>query len=133
YRRPGSGFVRGTGSGSTAFVVAAACVNRGFSVPADRPAGWASPVQGIERLPTHGASQELAPGVTSTATPDHAPLSARAQLRRALRAPPPVAPTPPKRCSTGLRHSAAAQIVNALPTSGTSIDPYARCNLRTVP
>src|SRR5439155_20038299 len=42
YRRPGSGFVRGTGSGSTAFVVAAACVDRGFSFPADRSNGWAS-------------------------------------------------------------------------------------------
>ncbi len=81
YRFPGSDFVRGTGSGSTAFVVAAACVNRGLSVPADRPAGWASPVQGIDRLPTHALSQELAQRVTIKGSPDINPLAPRVTVR----------------------------------------------------
>src|SRR5262249_3930786 len=51
-----AGYRRGSGTGRTAFVVAAACVNRGFVIPPDRPAGWSSPVEGIERLPTHAES-----------------------------------------------------------------------------
>ena len=59
-----AGYRRGGGSGATNFVVAAACVNRGFSIPPDRPAGWTSPVQGIDRLPSHPASLSLAERVT---------------------------------------------------------------------
>ena len=33
----GSGYSRRRGTGATGFVVAAACVNRGFSIPPDRP------------------------------------------------------------------------------------------------
>ena len=55
-----SAYGRRRGLGATAFVVAAACVNRGFALPADRPAGWSSPIEGIDRLPTHPASLALA-------------------------------------------------------------------------
>jgi hypothetical protein len=71
------GFRRGGGTGRTAFVVAAACVNRGFSIPPDRPAGWSSPVEGIDRLPTHATSVSLAERVTVVGSPDIPPLAPR--------------------------------------------------------
>jgi 2-methylcitrate dehydratase PrpD len=76
-----SGFVRRRGSGATSFVVAAACVNRGFAVPPDRPAGWSSPVEGIERLPTHAESVKLAERVTVAGSPDIPPLAPRLTVR----------------------------------------------------
>ena len=75
------GFRRRTGSGTTGFVVAAACVNRGFAVPSDRPAGWSSPVEGIERLPTHPESVRLAERVTVSGSPAIPPLAPRVTVR----------------------------------------------------
>lgn len=77
-----AGGLRGrTGSGSTGFVVAAACVNRGFAVPPDRPAGWSSPMEGIDRLPTHAASVQLAERVTVAGAADIRPLAPRLTVR----------------------------------------------------
>ncbi|MFN8636198.1 MAG: MmgE/PrpD family protein [Chloroflexota bacterium] len=73
----GSGYSRRRGTGATGFVVAAACVNRGFSIPPDRPAGWASPVEGIDRLPTHAASLELWERVTVVGSSEIPPLAPR--------------------------------------------------------
>jgi hypothetical protein len=73
----GGGYTRARGSGATAFVVAAACVNRGFAIPPDRPAGWTSPVEGIDRLPTHAASVSLAERVTVAGSPSISPLAPR--------------------------------------------------------
>ncbi len=81
FTRAGGGFVRRTGTGATGFVVAAACVNRGFAVPAGRPDGWTSPVEGIDRLPTHAASLALAQRVTVTGSPDVPPLAARVTVK----------------------------------------------------
>lgn len=81
FTRPGTGFTRGTGSGRTSFVVAAACVNRGFAVPPDRPAGWASPIQGIDRLPTYAQSLALAERVAVIGSPDIPPLAPRVTVR----------------------------------------------------
>ena len=72
-----AGYRRASGSGATNFVVAAACVNRGFSIPPDRPTGWTSPVQGIDRLPTHAASVSLAERVQVVGSPDIPPLAPR--------------------------------------------------------
>jgi hypothetical protein len=72
-----AGYRRGGGTGRTGFVVAAACVNRGFSIPPDRPAGWSSPVEGIERLPTHAPSLSLAERVTVVGSPEIPPLAPR--------------------------------------------------------
>ena len=72
-----AGYRRARGSGTTAFVVAAACVNRGFALPPDRPAGWTSPVEGIDRLPTHAASTSLAERVTVQGSPDIPHLTPR--------------------------------------------------------
>lgn len=77
----GSGYSRRTGTGRTAFVVAAACVDRGFVIPPDRPAGWSSPVAGIDRLPTHAASLALAERVTVVGSSDVAPLAPRLTVR----------------------------------------------------
>jgi hypothetical protein len=77
----GSGYSRRQGTGRTGFVVAAACVNRGFVIPPDRPAGWSSPVEGIERLPTHAASVSLAERVTVVGSPEIAPLAPRVTVR----------------------------------------------------
>lgn len=76
-----AGFRRGGGTGATRFVVAAACVNRGFSIPPDRPAGWSSPVEGIDRLPSHAASVSLSERVTVTGSPDIPPLAPRLTVR----------------------------------------------------
>ncbi len=81
FTRPGSGFTRGTGSGRTNFVVAAACVNREFALPPDRPAGWSSPTQGIDRLPTHAESVRLAERVTVVGSPEISPLAPRLTVR----------------------------------------------------
>jgi hypothetical protein len=70
-----SAYGRRRGLGTTAFVVAAACVNRGFALPADRPDGWSSPIEGIDRLPTHQASQALAERVEVVGSAGTAPLS----------------------------------------------------------
>lgn len=81
---PGKKFAaygRRGGLGATAFVVAAACVNRGFALPPDRPAGWSSPIEGIDRLPTHRASQELAGRVIVIGSDNVAPLSPRVTVR----------------------------------------------------
>jgi 2-methylcitrate dehydratase PrpD len=72
-----AGFRRGGGTGATSFVVAAACVNRGFAIPPDRPPGWTSPVQGIDRLPTHARSLSLAERVTVVGSPEIRPLAPR--------------------------------------------------------
>lgn len=77
FTRPGGGPVRRSGGGATAFVVAAACVNRGFAVPSDRPAGWGSPIAGMDKLPTHEASLKLAGRVTVTGFPEAPPLAPR--------------------------------------------------------
>jgi hypothetical protein len=76
-----AGYRRGGGTGATNFVVAAACVNRGFSIPPDRPAGWTSPVQGIDRMPTHATSLSLAERVTVTGAPEIPPLAPRVTVR----------------------------------------------------
>jgi 2-methylcitrate dehydratase MmgE/PrpD-like protein len=73
----GSHFTRRLGTGRTGFVVAAACVNHGFALPADRPAGWSSPTQGVDRLPTHAVSQTLSERVTVTGSPAIPGLSPR--------------------------------------------------------
>lgn len=75
------GRVRRSGYGTTAFVVAAACVNRGLAVPADRPAGWGAPIEGIDRLPTHAASVALAERVEVVGSPEVPPLSPRVTVR----------------------------------------------------
>ena len=72
-----AGYRRASGSGATNFVVAAACVNRGFTIPPDRPAGWTSPVQGIDRLPTHAESASLAERVQVVGSPDIPHLAPR--------------------------------------------------------
>jgi 2-methylcitrate dehydratase PrpD len=77
----GSGYSRRRGTGATGFVVAAACVNRGFAIPPDRPAGWSSPVEGIDRLPTHAASTSLAERVTVVGSPEIGPLAPRVTVR----------------------------------------------------
>ena len=77
-----AGGMRGrTGSGSTRFVVAAACVNRGFAIPPDRPSGWGSPIAGIDRLPTHADSVALAERITVSGSPDIPPLAPRVTVR----------------------------------------------------
>jgi hypothetical protein len=76
-----SAYGRRRGLGATAFVVAAACVNRGFALPADRPAGWSSPIEGIDRLPTHAASHALAERITVVGLPHTAPLSPLVTIR----------------------------------------------------
>ncbi len=76
-----AGYRRGGGTGRTSFVVAAACVNRGFVIPPDRPAGWSSPVEGIDRLPTHAASLALAERVTVVGSPEIPPLAPRLTVR----------------------------------------------------
>jgi hypothetical protein len=76
-----AGYRRGGGTGATSFVVAAACVNRGFSIPPDRPAGWTSPVQGIDRMPTHAASLGLAERVQVVGSPEIPPLAPRVTVR----------------------------------------------------
>jgi MmgE/PrpD N-terminal domain len=76
-----SAYGRRRGLGATAFVVAAACVNRGFALPADRPAGWSSPIEGIDRLPTHPASLELAERISVVGSPSTAPLSPLVTVR----------------------------------------------------
>jgi hypothetical protein len=76
-----AGYRRGGGTGATNFVVAAACVNRGFSIPPDRPAGWTSPVQGIDQLPSHAESLSLAERVIVTGSPDIPPLAPRLTVR----------------------------------------------------
>jgi hypothetical protein len=76
-----SAYGRRRGLGATSFVVAAACVNRGFALPPDRPAGWSSPIEGIDRLPTHAASQALAERITVAGSPETAPLSPLVTIR----------------------------------------------------
>ena len=76
-----AGYRRGGGTGATNFVVAAACVNRSFSIPPDRPAGWTSPVQGIDRLPTHPVSLSLAERTQVVGSPDIPPLAPRVTVR----------------------------------------------------
>jgi hypothetical protein len=80
-RFSGSHFARRAGTGRTAFVVAAACVNRGFVLPPDRPPGWSSPVEGIDRLPTHAASLQLAERVTVVGSPEIGSLAPRLTVR----------------------------------------------------
>ena len=77
----GSGYSRRRGTGTTSFVVAAACVNGGFSVPPDRPAGWSSPVEGIDWLPSHAESLRLAERVTVVGSPGIPPLAPRLTVR----------------------------------------------------
>jgi 2-methylcitrate dehydratase PrpD len=77
----GSHFTVRRGTGTTRFVVAAACVNHGFALPADRPAGWSSPTEGIERLPTHAESLALAERVTVTGSPEIPGLTPRITVR----------------------------------------------------
>lgn len=77
FRQAGGSYVRRTGQGTTAFVVAAACVNRGFALPKDRPAGWSSPIDGIDRLPTHAESLKLVERVKVAGSPDIPSLSPR--------------------------------------------------------
>jgi MmgE/PrpD N-terminal domain len=72
-----AGYRRGGGTGRTGIVVAAACVNRGFALPPDRPAGWTSPVEGIDRLPTHAASTSLSERVTVQGSSDIPHLTPR--------------------------------------------------------
>ncbi len=81
FTRGGNAFLQRTGQGRTNFVVAAACVNRAFALPPDRPAGWSSPTAGIERLPTHAASQALAERVQITGSPTIPPLAPRVTVR----------------------------------------------------
>ncbi|MFN0073836.1 MAG: MmgE/PrpD family protein [Chloroflexota bacterium] len=76
-----SAYGRRRGLGATGFVVAAACVNRGLALPPDRPAGWSSPIEGIDRLSTHSASQSLAERIIVIGSPEIAPLSPRVTVR----------------------------------------------------
>lgn len=76
-----SHFARRRGTGATSFVVAAAIVNRRFAVPSDRPAGWSSPVDGIDRLATHSESIELAERVTVQGSPSIGSLAPRVTIQ----------------------------------------------------
>jgi hypothetical protein len=72
---------RGGGTGATRFVVAAACVNRAFALPPDRAIGWSSPVEGIDRLPTHAAALSLAERVNVVGSPTIGSLAPRVTVR----------------------------------------------------
>jgi hypothetical protein len=76
-----SGYRRRTGSGTTSFVVAAACVNRGFALPPERSAGWSSPIEGIDWLPTHAESVRLSERVTVIGSSTIPPLAPRVTVR----------------------------------------------------
>lgn len=80
-RFAGSRYSRRRGTGATGFVVAAACVNRGFAIPPDRPAGWSSPVEGIDRLPTHAVAVSLAERVTVVGSSEIGSLAPRVTIR----------------------------------------------------
>lgn len=77
----GGGYGRRRGLGATAFVVAAACVNRGFAVPGDRLAGWSSPIEGMDQMATHWRSAALAEKITVTGSAGIPPLTPRVTVR----------------------------------------------------
>ena len=68
--------------GSTAYAVACACVNRGMAIGRRRPAGWSTPMDGMERHPHHPMCMALAQRVRVIGSELIRPLSPRLTVQR---------------------------------------------------